>query len=392
MLLQISNPPGPSGRRMPPVRNPERLGLYHARNRMHTFDFPLDVGYRHHRKGCREATCRTGSDWASTCGARPVDWPAFLRGRAARRRARLRPFLDLGPPAGDLRRPGPADLRGLHGARRRRASDDAGPARPVRRRQHVPHPGLAVKAITTIDHISGGRAIMGIGGAWFEGEHRAFGLDFGSGFGQRLDWLAEAVPAMRALLDGEEVTSAPGGHYAFDRLRINSAARPAPPADHDRRHRRAEDAAHRRAARRHLERRSGRPRSVAHKDAVLRAHCADVGRDPAAIERTVGCKITIRSTEAEAERVRRALLAHNRTPLAGRWRRVLLDRDARADRRDDGRATGGSASTPSSSSSGARTTRRRWRRCARGEADGRERAAPGLGPPGRAAEVAPRRP
>ena len=96
----------------------------------------------------------------------------------------------------------------------------------------------------------------------------------------------------------------------------------------------------------------GTPEVLAHKDAVLRAHCADVGRDPAAIERTVGCKITIRSTEAEAERVRRAMLEHNRTSLASRrGRRDLLDRDARADRRDDASPTGASASTRSSSSS-----------------------------------------
>ena len=56
-------------------------------------------------------------------------------------------------------------------------------------------PGSPPSPSTTIDHISGGRAIMGLGGAWFEGEHDAFGIDFGSGFGQRLDWLAEAVPA-----------------------------------------------------------------------------------------------------------------------------------------------------------------------------------------------------
>ena len=62
--------------------------------------------------------------------------------------------------------------------------------------------------------------MCGLGGAWFEAEHRAFGIDFGSGFGQRLDWLAEAVPAVRALLDGEVVTSAPGGRYAFDELRV----------------------------------------------------------------------------------------------------------------------------------------------------------------------------
>ncbi|HEY4568036.1 MAG TPA: LLM class flavin-dependent oxidoreductase [Kribbella sp.] len=82
------------------------------------------------------------------------------------------------------------------------------------------NPALAVKCLTTIDHISAGRAVMGIGGAWFEGEHRAFGLDFGSGFGQRLDWLGEAAAATRSLLDGEEVTSPAGGRYAFDHLRV----------------------------------------------------------------------------------------------------------------------------------------------------------------------------
>jgi alkanesulfonate monooxygenase SsuD/methylene tetrahydromethanopterin reductase-like flavin-dependent oxidoreductase (luciferase family) len=40
-----------------------------------------------------------------------------------------------------------------------------------------------------------------------------------------------------------------------------------------------------------------------------------VGRDPATIERSVGCKITIRSTEAEAVRARNSLLEHNRTPI-----------------------------------------------------------------------------
>ena len=56
------------------------------------------------------------------------------------------------------------------------------------------NPGLVAKSIATIDHISDGRAIMGLGGAWFGHEHQSFGIDFGSGFGQRLDWLAEAVP------------------------------------------------------------------------------------------------------------------------------------------------------------------------------------------------------
>ena len=180
------------------------------------------------------------------------------------------------------------------------------------------NPGLVAKAVTTIDHISDGRAILGIGGAWFEPEHRAYGIDFGSGFGERLDWLAEAVPAMRALLDGEEVTST-GGRYAFDRLRM--APGPAQP---------------------HLpimvggsgEKKTipivarwadiwnafGSPEALSRKDAVLRARCRDVGRDPESIVRSVGCKVTIRGTEAEAQRALDRVLAHNgltRSDIAG---------------------------------------------------------------------------
>src|SRR5204863_3861987 len=68
------------------------------------------------------------------------------------------------------------------------------------------NPGLTAKLATTLDHISGGRAVLGIGGAWFEREHEAFGIDFGRTTGERLDKLAEAVPLMRRLLDGELVT------------------------------------------------------------------------------------------------------------------------------------------------------------------------------------------
>ena len=171
------------------------------------------------------------------------------------------------------------------------------------------NPGLVAKAVTTIDHISEGRAILGIGGAWFEPEHRAYGLDFGSGFGERLDWLGEAVPAMRALLDGEEVTSA-DGRYDFDHLRMA----PGP-------------------VQLHLpimvggvgEKKTlpivarwadiwnafGAPETVSHKDAVLRARCQDVARDPEAIVRSVGCKITIRGTETEAHQALASILARN---------------------------------------------------------------------------------
>ena len=177
------------------------------------------------------------------------------------------------------------------------------------------NPALAAKSVLTIDHISGGRAMMGLGGAWFELEHRAFGFDFGSGFGQRLDWLAEAVPAVRGLLDGDEVTSPSGGRYAFDHLRL------APGSAQDRIPLVIGGSGERKTLRIVAEHADiwnafGLPEELAHKDEVLRRHCEDVGRNPEEIERSVGCKVTIRSTESEAERVRRAMLEHNRTPLA----------------------------------------------------------------------------
>ena len=177
------------------------------------------------------------------------------------------------------------------------------------------NPALAAKSVLTVDHISGGRAMMGLGGAWFELEHRAFGFDFGSGFGQRLDWLAEAVPAVRGLLDGDEVTSPPGGRYAIDHLRI------APGPVRERIPLVIGGSGERKTLRIVAEHADiwnafGLPEELVHKDEVLRRHCDEVGRNPTEIERSVGCKVTIRSTEAEAERVRRGLLEHNRTPLA----------------------------------------------------------------------------
>jgi F420-dependent oxidoreductase-like protein len=68
------------------------------------------------------------------------------------------------------------------------------------------NPGLTAKIATTLDHVSGGRAVLGIGGGWFGREHDAFGIDFGAGFGERLDRLDEAAMLIRRLLDGERLT------------------------------------------------------------------------------------------------------------------------------------------------------------------------------------------
>lgn len=77
------------------------------------------------------------------------------------------------------------------------------------------NPGVTAKLATTVDHVSGGRLTLGLGGGWFEREHEAFGLEtWGSGFGERLDRLDEAVLLLRRLLDGETVTH-DGRFYQF---------------------------------------------------------------------------------------------------------------------------------------------------------------------------------
>ncbi len=177
------------------------------------------------------------------------------------------------------------------------------------------NPGLVAKMAATLDHISGGRAILGIGGAWMELEHQAHGIEFGTGFGQRLDWLDESVSAIRRVLDGKSVTSDGTGRYRFDDLRHA----PAPVQRHlpimiggS-----GEKKTLRTVARyADLWNAMGPVDVMRRKIEILRQHCSDVGRDPAEIEFTLGIKATIRDTAEEAERVWKAGLEHNRTPLS----------------------------------------------------------------------------
>jgi alkanesulfonate monooxygenase SsuD/methylene tetrahydromethanopterin reductase-like flavin-dependent oxidoreductase (luciferase family) len=177
------------------------------------------------------------------------------------------------------------------------------------------NPGLVAKEATTLDHLSDGRAILGIGGAWFGLEHRAHGLEFGSGFGERLDWLDESVAAMRGLLDGERVTSQPGGRYVFEDLIL------LPPPIQRRMPIMIGGSGERKTLRtvaRYADmwNAMGSLELLGRKDEVLRRHCDEVGRDPGEIERTVGCKPIIRDSEQAARRAWEAMMERNRTPMS----------------------------------------------------------------------------
>jgi alkanesulfonate monooxygenase SsuD/methylene tetrahydromethanopterin reductase-like flavin-dependent oxidoreductase (luciferase family) len=175
------------------------------------------------------------------------------------------------------------------------------------------NPAIVAKALTTLDHASGGRAIAALGGAWFEIEHAAAGIDFGRGVGERLDWLDEAASALRKLLDGGRVTSEPGSHYAFADLVL--LPRPVQPRLPILIGGGGEQKTLRTVARyADLWNGGGSAEVLAHKRDVLWRHCEDVGRDPTEIELTASFTPLIRSTEAEARRAWAAVLERNRIP------------------------------------------------------------------------------
>src|SRR5215213_7729522 len=73
------------------------------------------------------------------------------------------------------------------------------------------NPALVAKITTTIDIISGGRAVLGIGAAWFEGEHVAYGFDFPP-LKERFERLEEALQITRAMFTEPQVTFS-GKHF-----------------------------------------------------------------------------------------------------------------------------------------------------------------------------------
>jgi len=83
------------------------------------------------------------------------------------------------------------------------------------------NPAILAKTITTLDHVSGGRATLGIGAGWFELEHDAYGIPFNT-FTERFEKLEEALQIIVPMLNGERPTLN-GTHYQVSEA-INSPA------------------------------------------------------------------------------------------------------------------------------------------------------------------------
>jgi len=154
------------------------------------------------------------------------------------------------------------------------------------------HPSVLAKQAVTVDHISNGRLILGIGSGWYPDEHRRFGIGFPSG-AERVERLEEAVEVITQLMSGSRVTHA-GRHYRTDdAMALPRPVQPRIPIL---------IAAHRPRMLRLAARRAdiwdtfatidgtateGVSSGLADRVAAFESACIEVGRDPAVVRRSI---------------------------------------------------------------------------------------------------------
>lgn len=171
------------------------------------------------------------------------------------------------------------------------------------------HPAVLANMTATLDHITNGRAILGLGAAWHEAEHRMYGIAFDTA-PLRLAKLREASRIVRSLLDEERTTFA-GKHYTItgaicepkplqkklplmiggggEQVTLRITARYA-------------DIWHG----------FGAPEVIARKVEILKRHCEEVGRDFSEILPTTGGTILIRDSEEGVTRRLEEVRVRNR--------------------------------------------------------------------------------
>jgi F420-dependent oxidoreductase-like protein len=164
------------------------------------------------------------------------------------------------------------------------------------------NPALLVKTVTTLDVISKGRAILGIGAAWNEDEHRGYGFDFPP-IAERMERLDEALTIAR-LMFNEERPSFEGKHYRIERaINVPRPIQPGGPKI-------LVGGGGERKTLRLLARHGdighwfgGPVDDLKRKRGVFEEHCGAVGRDPSTVLLTVGLNVILVDNEREGKAV-----------------------------------------------------------------------------------------
>jgi F420-dependent oxidoreductase-like protein len=170
------------------------------------------------------------------------------------------------------------------------------------------NPALLAKMTATVDQISNGRFILGIGAGWYEREHEAFGWEF-PGVQERCDRLEEAVELIKMLFTADGPVDYKGRYYALDKAYFSPKCTQKP----------------------HVpimiggngEKRTLRtlarfgdicnlnfnlpasPELFKHKMEVIKRHCEDISRDPAEIKKTIHIPLRLESDEKKAKELRK---------------------------------------------------------------------------------------
>jgi F420-dependent oxidoreductase-like protein len=176
------------------------------------------------------------------------------------------------------------------------------------------NPALLAKITTTLDIVSRGRAFLGIGAAWFEEEHRAYGFDFPS-LGERFEHLEDALQIARLMFTQPESSFSGRHHSTHDVLNIPQPLRGDIPI--------LIGGSGERKTLRFVAQYAdgcnifGDLERVRHLLGVLERHCEDVGRDPAEITKTRMATVFVDSShEAATAKLEAAALDERRRPMA----------------------------------------------------------------------------
>jgi F420-dependent oxidoreductase-like protein len=165
------------------------------------------------------------------------------------------------------------------------------------------HPAILAKLAATLDHLSGGRAECGMGAGWFELEHTSLGIPFPA-VAERLRALEEAMRIVRALWTRDSVDF--DGRYYQLKGAVSEpkpVQRPGPPI--------VVGAFGERVALRNAARHADHwnvyctPELYRQKCEVLRRHCAEIGRDPASILRSLMIPVYLEEDEKVRAKIAR---------------------------------------------------------------------------------------
>ncbi len=161
------------------------------------------------------------------------------------------------------------------------------------------NPAVLAKTLSTLDVISQGRAIWGIGAAWFEMEHKDFGFEFGT-FGERFEKLEEALQIVKSMFVNEKTTFNGKWYQVSDALNSPKPIRPGGPPV-------LIGGSGEKKTLRMVARYAdacnvfGPVKQVRHLMSVLDDHCAAIGRDPSTVCRTRLSTLIIADTKEQAE-------------------------------------------------------------------------------------------